>query len=62
MAWCKSEIKIIWGFSFRPLGACVLPGWPNDDIQLAAEIKTIDDAIADCTEKITQEIRSQYKR
>jgi hypothetical protein len=31
------------------------------DLQLATEIKTIDDAIAKCTEKITQEILSQYK-
>jgi hypothetical protein len=34
---------------------------PND-LQLAVEIKTIDDEIADCMEKLTQEIRSQYKK
>jgi hypothetical protein len=31
------------------------------DLQLAAEIKTIDDAIAACTEKITKETLSRYK-
>jgi hypothetical protein len=32
------------------------------NLQLAVEIKSIDDEIAACTEKITQEIRSQYKK
>jgi len=33
---------------------------PNN-LELAVEIKTIDDAVAACTEKITQETLSQYK-
>jgi hypothetical protein len=33
---------------------------PND-LELAVEIKTIDDAIAACTEKLTRKTRSQHK-
>ncbi len=32
-----------------------------DDLELAVEIKTIDDAIADCTEKMRQETLSERK-
>jgi len=34
---------------------------PND-LQLAVEIKTLDDAIAGCMEKITQDILLQYEK